>query len=155
MRIRTTSCVSRDSDGGAGADVGAFGDEGLGEVAVAEGDGAVTEGDKEAGTFVVAYTDDFAVGYGVGGFVVGTEVDAAVEGTFVGEGIDAIAVGTGDDEGAKGANHCEAGGGVGGGRGCRVCRGYRFVYGQCVLGHCLAVCLTLRDGVELSKSGGG
>lgn len=70
---------------------------------VAEGKGAVTDGDVVAGTFVVAYTDDFAVGYGVGGFVVGTEVNAAVEGTFVGEGIDAIAVGTGDDEGVKGA----------------------------------------------------
>ena len=122
---------------------------------VAEGKGAVTDGDVVAGTFVVADTDDFAVGYGVGGFVVGTEVDAAVEGTFAGEGIDAIAVGTGDDEGAKGANHCEAGGGVGGGRGCRVCRGYRFVYGQCVLGHSLAVCLTLCDGVELGECGGG
>lgn len=83
--------------------MGAFGDEGLGEVTVAEGKGAVTDGDVVAGTFVVAYTDDFAVGCGVGGFVVGTEVNAAVEGTFVGEGIDAIAVGTGDDEGAKGA----------------------------------------------------
>ena len=83
--------------------MGAFGDKGLGEVAVAEGNGAVTNGDKEAGTIVVTYTDDFAVGYGVGGFVVGTEVDAAVEGTFAGEGVDAVAVGTGDDEGAKGA----------------------------------------------------
>ena len=88
-------------------------------MAIAEGDGAVTEGDKEAGTIVVTDMDDLAVGNGVGGFVVGTEVDAAVEGTFAGEGVDAVAVGTGDDEGAKGANHCEAGGGVGGGRGCR------------------------------------
>ena len=135
--------------------MGAFGDEGLGEVAVAEGDGAVTEGDKEAGTIVVTDMDDLAVGNGIGGFVVGTEVDAAMEGTLAGEGVGAVAEGAGDDEGAKGANHCEAGGGVGGGRGCRVCRGYRFVYGQRVLGHSLAVCLTLRDGVELGKSGGG
>ena len=83
---------------------------------VAEGKGAVTDGDVVAGTFVVADTDDLAVGNGVGGFVVGTEVDAAVEGTFAGEGVDAVAVGTGDDEGAKGANHREVGGGVGGGR---------------------------------------
>ena len=94
----------------------AFGDEGLGEVAIAEGDGAVTDGDKEAGTIVVTYMDDLAVGNGIGWFVVGTEVDAAVEGTFAGEGVDAVAVGTGDDEGAKGANHREVGGGVGGGR---------------------------------------
>ena len=83
--------------------MGAFGDEGLGEVTVAEGKGAVTDGDVVAGTFVVAYTDDFAVGYGVGGFVVGTEVYAAVEGTLSGEGVGAVAVGAGDDEGAKGA----------------------------------------------------
>lgn len=83
--------------------MGAFGDKGLGEVTVAEGEGTMTDGDVVTGTFVVAYTDDFAVGYGVGGFVVGTEVDAAVEGTFAGEGVDAVAVGTGDDEGAKGA----------------------------------------------------
>ena len=99
--------------------MGAFGDKGLGEVTVAEGEGTMTDGDVVAGTFVVAYTDDFAVGYGVGRLIVGTEVDAAVEGTFAGEGVDAVAVGTGDDEGAKGANHREVGGGVGGGRGCR------------------------------------
>ena len=39
-----TSTVSCQGDDGAGADVDAFGDEGLGEVAVAEGDGAVAEG---------------------------------------------------------------------------------------------------------------
>ena len=96
--------------------MGAFGDEGMGEVTVAEGEGTMTDGDVVAGTFVVAYTDDFAVGYGVGGFVVGTEVDAAVEGTFAGEGVDAVAEGAGDDDVAEGANHCEAGGCVGGGR---------------------------------------
>lgn len=116
MRIRTTSCVSRDSYWSARADVGAFSDEGLGEVAEAEGDGAVTEGDKEAGTIVEPDMDDLAVGNGIGGFVVGTEVDAAMEGTLAGEGVGAVAEGAGDDEGAKGANHCEAGGGVGGGR---------------------------------------
>ena len=135
--------------------MGAFGDEGLGEVAVAEGDGAVANGDKEAGTIVVTDMDDLAVGNGIGGFVVGTEVDAAMEGTLAGEGVGAVAEGAGDDEVTERANHREVGGGVGGGRGCRVCRGYRFVYGQCVLGHSLAVCLTLRDGVELGKSGGG
>ena len=88
-------------------------------MAIAEGDGAVTEGDKEAGTFVEPDMDDLAVGNGIGGFVVGTEVDAAMEGTLAGEGVGAVAEGAGDDEGAKGANHCEAGGGVGGWRGCR------------------------------------
>ena len=96
--------------------MGAFGDEGLGEVAVAEGDGAVANGDKEAGTIVVTDMDDLAVGNGVCGFVVGTKIDATVEGTLAGEWVGAVAVGAGDDEGAKGVNHREAGGGVGGGR---------------------------------------
>ena len=135
--------------------MGAFSDEGLGEVAVAEGDGAVANGDKEAGTIVVTDMDDLAVGNGIGGFVVGTKIDATVEGTLAGEWVGAVAVGAGDDEVAERANHREVGGGVGGGRGCRVCRGYRFVYGQCVLGHSLAVCLTLCDGVELGECGGG
>ena len=135
--------------------MGAFSDEGLGEVAVAEGDGAVANGDKEAGTIVVTDMDDLAVGNGIGGFVVGMEVDAAMEGTLAGEGVGAVAEGAGDDEVAERANHREVGGGVGGGRGGGVCRGCRFVYGQRVLGHSLAVCLTLCDGVELGKSGGG
>ena len=129
--------------------MGVWGDCRFGEVAIAEGDEAVTDGDKEAGTIVVTYMDDLAVGNGIGGFVVGTEVDAAMEGTLAGERVGAVAEGAGDDEVAERANHREVGGGVGGGR------GYRFVYGQCVLGHSLAVCLTLRDGVELGKSGGG
>ena len=99
--------------------MGAWGDCRFGEVAIAEGDGAVTDGDKEAGTIVVTDMDDLAIGNGIGGFVVGTKVDAAMEGTLAGEGVGAVAIGTGDDDVAEGANHCEAGGGVGGGRGCR------------------------------------
>ena len=84
--------------------MGAFGDEGLGEVTVAEGKGAVTDGDVVAGTIVVTDMDDLAVGNGIGGFVVGTEVDAAMEGTLAGEWVCAVAVGAGDDEVAKGAS---------------------------------------------------
>ena len=135
--------------------MGAFGDKGLGEVTVAEGEGTMTDGDVIAGTIVVTDMDDLAVGNGVCGFVVGTEVDAAMEGTLAGERVGAVAEGAGDDEVAEGASRREAGGGVGGGRGCRVGRGYRFVCGQRVWGRSLAVCLTLRDGVELGKSGGG
>ena len=46
MGTGTAATVSCDSYGCAGADVDAFGDEGLGEVAVAEGDGDV-EGVKD------------------------------------------------------------------------------------------------------------
>lgn len=42
----TTVACQRDDD--AGTDVGAFGDESLGEVAIADGEVAVTEGDIEA-----------------------------------------------------------------------------------------------------------
>ena len=99
--------------------MGAFGDEGMGEVTVAEGEGTMTDGDVIAGTIVVTDMDDLAVGNGVCGFVVGTEVDAAMEGTLAGERVGAVAEGAGDNEVAERANHREAGGGVGGGRGCR------------------------------------
>ena len=41
----TESTGTCQSDDGAGMDVGAFGDKGLGEVAIADGEVAVTEGD--------------------------------------------------------------------------------------------------------------
>ena len=44
--LATTVACQRDDD--AGTDVGAFGDESLGEVAIADGEVAVTEGDIEA-----------------------------------------------------------------------------------------------------------
>ena len=65
-----TSTVASQGDDGAGMDVGAFGDEGLGEVAIAAGEVAVTEGDIKTRTFVSAYLDDFAVHHGVCGFVI-------------------------------------------------------------------------------------
>ena len=45
MWSSATSTVSCHGDDGAGIDVGAFGDETLGEVAIADGEVAVTEGD--------------------------------------------------------------------------------------------------------------
>ena len=48
MWASATSTVSCQGDDGAGMDVGAFGDESLGEVAIADGEVAVTEGDIEA-----------------------------------------------------------------------------------------------------------
>ena len=44
----TATAVACQGDDGAGMDVGAFGDEGLGEVAIADGEVAVTEGDIQA-----------------------------------------------------------------------------------------------------------
>ena len=44
----TATAVACQGDDGAGMDVGAFGDESLGEVAIADGEVAVTEGDIQA-----------------------------------------------------------------------------------------------------------
>ena len=48
MWSSTATTVACQGDDGAGMDVGAFGDEDLGEVAIADGEVAVTEGDIEA-----------------------------------------------------------------------------------------------------------
>ena len=50
--------------------MGALSNEGLGEVAIADGEVAVTEGDIKTRTFVSAYLDDFAVHHGVCRFVI-------------------------------------------------------------------------------------
>ena len=65
-----TSTVSCQGDDGAGTDMRALGNEGLREVAIADGEVAVTEGDIKTRTFVSAYLDDFAVHHGVCWFVI-------------------------------------------------------------------------------------
>ena len=70
MWPRTATAVVCQGNNGAGTDVIAFGDEGLGEVAIADGEVAVTEGDIKTRTFVSAYLDDFAVHHGVCWFVI-------------------------------------------------------------------------------------
>ena len=65
MGTGTAATVSCLGDDGARTDVIAFGDEGLGEVAIADGEVAVTEGDIKTRTFVPAYRDDFAVHHGI------------------------------------------------------------------------------------------
>ena len=58
MGTGTAATVSCLGDDGAGTDIIAFGDEGLGEVAIADGEVAVTEGDIKSRTFVSAYFVD-------------------------------------------------------------------------------------------------
>ena len=70
MRPRTATAVACQGNDGAGTDVIAFGYEGLGEVAIADGEVAVTEGDIKTRTFISAYLDDFAVHHGVCRFVI-------------------------------------------------------------------------------------
>lgn len=48
MWASAATAVACQGDDGAGMDVGAFGDESLGEVAIADGEVAVTKGDIEA-----------------------------------------------------------------------------------------------------------
>ena len=80
MKVRTCtfSTVARQGDDGARTDVGTLGDEGLGEVAIADGEVAVTEGDIEARTFVPTYLDDLAVHHGVCGFVICLQIKPVV-----------------------------------------------------------------------------
>ena len=70
MRPRTATAVACQGNDGAGTDVIAFGDEGLGEVVIVDGEVAVTESDIKTRTFVSAYLDDFAVHHGVCRFVI-------------------------------------------------------------------------------------
>ena len=70
MGTGTAATVSCLGDDGAGTDMGALGNEGLREVAIADGEVAVTEGDIKTRTFVSAYLDDFAVHHGVCWFVI-------------------------------------------------------------------------------------
>ena len=70
MRSSTATAVACQGNDGAGTDVIAFGDESLGEVAIADGEVAVTEDDIKTRTFVSAYLDDFAVHHGVCWFVI-------------------------------------------------------------------------------------
>lgn len=78
MRPCTATTVACQGDDGAGMDVGAFGDESLGEVAIAEGKGTVADSDVVTRTFVPAYLDDLAVHHGVCGFVVCLQVKPVV-----------------------------------------------------------------------------
>ena len=78
MRPRTATAVACQGNDGAGTDVIAFGDEGLGEVALADGEVAVTEGDIKTRTFVSAYLDDFAVHHGVCRFVICLQIKPVV-----------------------------------------------------------------------------
>ena len=78
MGTGTATTVSCQGDDGAGKDVIAFADEGLGKVAIADGEVAVTKGDIQAGTFVLAYLDDLAVHHGVCGFVISPQIKPVV-----------------------------------------------------------------------------
>lgn len=78
MWSSTTTTVSCQGDNGSRTDTGTFGDESLEEVAIADSEAAVTEGDIDARTFVLAYFDDLTVRHGVCRFVVCFQIKSVV-----------------------------------------------------------------------------
>ena len=78
MGTGTAATVSCLGDDGAGTDMRALGNEGLREVAIADGEVAVTEGDIKTRKFVSAYLDDFAVHHGVCWFVICLQIKPVV-----------------------------------------------------------------------------
>ena len=163
MWASATSTVSCQGDDGAGTDMGALGNEGLREVAIADGEVAVTEGDIKTRTFVSAYLDDFAVHHGVCRFVVCLQIKSVVCGFSFNEWVSAIAERAGDRYVTEWTDKCqEAVGllrlGLYLGKGKRVSplmrRARGLLLGCCGLRrfwHSLAVCVGLRDGVELGE----
>lgn len=65
-----TTAVASNGDDGTGTDMGALSDNHLGEVAVADGEVAMTKSDIQPGALVLTNIDNFTVHHGVCGFVV-------------------------------------------------------------------------------------
>ena len=163
MRPSTATAVACQGNDGAGTDVIAFGDEGLGEVAIADGEVAVTEGDIKTRTFVSAYLDDFAVHHGVCWFVICLQIKPAMSCFSFCDWVSAIAERAGDRDMTEWTDKCQEAVGLLHlvlylGKGKRVSplmrRARGLLLGCCGLRrfwHSLAVCLTLRDGVELGE----
>lgn len=82
-----------DAEDGAGGDGGALGGEDLGEVAVADAEVAVADGDEVAGAWVVAYFLYRAGEHGENEVAVGGEVDATVHRALAREWVGAVAEG--------------------------------------------------------------
>ena len=78
MLTSAATCGASDADWIAGEDGLALGGKDSGEVAVAEADVAVADGDEVARASVVADSLDCAIEHGTDKGVVGSEVDAVV-----------------------------------------------------------------------------
>jgi hypothetical protein len=91
MLACTASCGTCNADGVTSEDGLSFGDEDLGEVAVADAETAVTESDEVAGTGVVAGLFYCAVEHGIDYGGTGCEVNTVVHSALAGERVGAIA----------------------------------------------------------------
>ena len=92
MFASASACGTCNADGEAGEDGLSFGDEDLGEVAVADAETAVTESGEVAGTGVVAGLFYCAVEHGINYSGMGGEVNAVVHRALAGERVGAVAI---------------------------------------------------------------
>ncbi len=99
------ACGACDAEDGARGNGGALGGEDLGEVAVADAEVAVADGDEVAGARVVTYFVYRAGEHGEDEVAVGGEVDATVHRALAGERVGAVAEGRRDFEIAERIGH--------------------------------------------------
>ena len=93
MLACAATCRTCDANGEAGKDGLTLGGKDSGEVAVADAEVAVADGDEVAGTGVVADFLDCAIEHGKDKGIVGGEVDAVVQRALAGEWIGTVAEG--------------------------------------------------------------
>ena len=93
MLASAATCRAGDTYWEAGEDGLALGGKDSGEVAVADADVAVAEGDEVAGTGVVADFLYCAIEHGIDNGVVGSKVDAVVQRALASEWVGAVAEG--------------------------------------------------------------
>ena len=91
MLARAATCGASDPDWEAGEDGLTLGGEDSGEVAVADAEVAVADGDEVAGTSVIADFLDCAIEHGIDNGVVSGEVDAIVHRALASKWIGAVA----------------------------------------------------------------
>ena len=93
MLASAASCGASDANGETSEDGLALGGKDSGEVAVADAEVAVANGDEVAGTGIIADFLYCAIEHGIDKGVVGGEVDAVVHRALAGEWVGAVAEG--------------------------------------------------------------
>ena len=93
MLTCAATCGASDANGIAGEDGLTLGSKDSGEVAVADAEVTVADGDEVAGTSVVTDFLDCAIEHGIDKGIVGGKVDAVVHRALAGEGVGAVAEG--------------------------------------------------------------
>ena len=93
MLASAATCGAGDTNGEASKDGLALGGKDSGEVAVADAEVAVANGDEVAGTGIIADFLYCAIEHGIDNGVVGSKVDAVVQRALAGEWVGAVAEG--------------------------------------------------------------